>query len=196
MARKYKTATRTCSALGAFEEGKTEIECLRDEMSDWASNLESGGLDHTEKYTQVEEARDNLDNAVSDLDGVDFPSATGDAEVDYTEISPYGRKPQPRWMRLANATALLEAAKSALEGAKEAAEDASGGEDSSCECDATPEDAETPGDHHELDCPLCREEGWIEDDDDGEEGVDFDSPIDAIDEALQNLESVEFPGMY
>lgn len=192
MARKHKTAIRTCSALGAFEEGKTEIECLRDEMSNWASNLESGGLDHTEKYTQVEEARDNLDNAVSDLDGVDFPSTTGDAEVNYTEISPYGRKPQPRWMRLANAVSMLEAAKSALEEAKGAAEDASGGGYADCGCDTTPEDPETPGDHHELDCPLYRESS-----EEGEaEEIDFDSPIDTIDEALQNLESVEFPGMY
>lgn len=196
MARKYKTATRTCSALGAFEEAKSEIESLRDEMSEWADNLENGNLGHTEKFDAVSEARDNLDNAVSDLDGVDFPTATGDKEITYTESTPYGRKGQPRWMRLSNAVSMLEAAKDALEGAKERVDEASGGEDAPCECEDTPEDAETPGDHHELDCPLCRGEGFVADDEEEAEEIDFDSAINDIDNALSNLESVEFPGMY
>lgn len=160
--RRFKMVDRTSTVDGAFEDAKSTIETLRDEMSEWADNMDNANLGHTDKFTEVEEARDQLEEAVSSLDiELDLPDELMQTEVKYQDPLPYGRKPQPRWMQLSGAVAALNAVKDAIEQAK--------------------------GNSEETD---------DEDEDDEREEVDFDTPIDAITEAIDYAEAVSFPGMY
>jgi hypothetical protein len=117
--KRFKMADRTSTVEGAFEDAKSTIEALRDEMSEWADNMEGANLDQTDKYNEVTEARDQLEEAVSSLDiDLDLPDEVKDTEVKYREPLPYGRKPQPRWMQISGAVAALNAVKDAIEQTK------------------------------------------------------------------------------
>lgn len=127
MAR-WKTREKTATIKVAFEEAHTEIQCLHEEMETWAESLEEyfEGADRTER---VREAADQLDNGNSYLDDIDVTEAQdfekyGKIEITYQVMSPYGRKAEPRWMRLGNAQAIIEEVLSVIgDMAEEADED-------------------------------------------------------------------------
>lgn len=188
MARKFKTRQYTGTVEGAIDGAKSDIDCLKDEMSSWKDNMEEN-LSHTQKYDEVSECCDVLETIHDKLEEVDLSDLPGDIanqEITYTEFSPYGRKPMPRWMRLSNAQSMIDAAKSAIETARDDAEN-DGGE---CGCDEPDGDESEYGDHHEVDCPRYLEDG------EEREETDWDTPIDALDEATSECDNVNFPGMY
>jgi len=187
MARKYKINTYVGTIGGALDGAKADIESLKDEMTEWRDNLDSNGMSHMPKYDEVSECVDALERIYDNLDGIDLSELPGDVvdrSVSYTEMSPYGRKPMPQWMRFENAQSMISAAKAGIEAARDDQPENPG-----CECSEDNADADDEyGDHHELDCPLYREDG------DDPDAVDWDTPIDALEEAEN--EGVEFPGMY
>lgn len=115
MARKYKTTAHK-SKLGESCTDFGEIEELKDEMGEWRDNLEGNDMTHLPKYEEVSEAADTLDNAWSELEtyGADLESALegtehAEAEIEYTQMTPYKGRSYPRWMRMANSVAPLRA---------------------------------------------------------------------------------------
>lgn len=166
---KFKRVERTTTVEAAFEDAKADIESLRDEMTEWAENMESNGMEQLPKYDEVNEAKESLESAVSSLEDVDIstlPDALRETEVKYTEVRPYGRKPEPRWMRLSNCVSMLHAAKDAISAA----------EDESLQEKVDAEEAD-------------------ENEEETEE-VDFGAIGNGIDEAIDYAEAVSFPGMY
>ncbi len=81
----YKSrANRLSDALSQIDEGMSEIEALTDEMEQWRDNMQGTNLESTERYSRVEEAAetlrqcyDDLENAKSELDNVEFPGMYG-----------------------------------------------------------------------------------------------------------------------
>lgn len=111
MAR-WKTREKTATIAAAFEEAHGEVQALHEEMETWAESLEEH-FDGADKTDRVREAADQLDNGngyldeVSVTEGLEFEKY-GEIEITYQVMSPYGRKAEPRWMRLGNAQAILE----------------------------------------------------------------------------------------
>ena len=125
MAKKFKMTLYTGTVEDAFESAKSEIESLKEEMEQWRNNMEDS-LSHTSKYDDVSECCDYLYEVHEKLEEIDLselPGGIGDTPVTYTEGSPYGRKPVPRWMRLSNAQSAIDAVKSALEAARDGAQE-------------------------------------------------------------------------
>lgn len=108
---KYTSVTTTIE--GAIADAYSELQELRDEMNEWRDSLEER-FSHTDKYSQVSDAADALDQIADDAPEVDGP--LGDIPV----TASHGRKastksPYPRWLRRDNATSLMDGAISALE---------------------------------------------------------------------------------
>lgn len=82
---KYKSrATRLEEALQQIEAGQAEVQALAEEMGNWRDNMGGTNLENTEKYQAVEQAADQLeqcaddiDNAMQELQGVEFPGMFG-----------------------------------------------------------------------------------------------------------------------
>jgi chromosome segregation ATPase len=73
--------------MGAFEDAKSEIESLRDEMTEWKDNLEGNSMEHLPKYDEVSECCDALDNAMSaleDAESEEWPEALDSITVNWT----------------------------------------------------------------------------------------------------------------
>lgn len=130
MAKKGKIVTVNENAQSALEIGMNELESLRDEMGEWAGNMEGTGLENTEKYERVREAADTLDNAVSELEGksdeieellqkADADVSLSRIDVTYSEFVPYKGRSLSRSDRLSNARdaaiAAIEAARPVIE---------------------------------------------------------------------------------
>lgn len=165
---KHKRVPQTTTVEAAFEDAKAEIESLRDEMTEWAENMESNGMEHMPKYEEVNEAKEGLESACESLESIDIsdlPDAIREASASYTEARPYGRKPQPRWMRLSNAVSMLHCVKDALENAEEEANQA-------------------------------KVEAEENDENEPEDEVDFGEFGGELDEAIDHADGVSFPGMY
>lgn len=143
--KKLITTTRETSIEDAVQEAMSEVESLRDEMSEWRDNMEEK-LSHTEKYERVSECADNLDN----VQEIDIPDEYRETKITVISQRKSSRKsPYPRWLRLQNAVGALTAAKDVLE----------------------------------------------EMEDDDAEGV-RDQFVSDLGDAIDNLEGVEFPGMF
>ena len=67
---------RFSAAVSQIEEGRSEIECLKDEMEQWRDSIPEN-LQGGEKYQQVESCCDELDSVLSEipetLDEPEFP---------------------------------------------------------------------------------------------------------------------------
>jgi chromosome segregation ATPase len=50
----------------------SELEGLKDEIDEWESSMEGTNLENTEKYEQLGECCDALDNAVCELEGIEI----------------------------------------------------------------------------------------------------------------------------
>lgn len=122
MAKRFKSIPRTTTVEAAIEDAKAEIEALYEEMNEWAENMESNSMEGLPKYEEVTEARDALEQSKDSPEEIDMdrlPQVLRDADASYTEARPYGRKPEPRWMRLSNCVSMLHAAKDKIEAAEE-----------------------------------------------------------------------------
>lgn len=123
MASSYKAEGRTGNLASVVGDAFGVLQSLRDEMREWADNLENGNLGHTQKCQDVASCADELDNVADDEPEV--PASLGDLEVTYTEMvnRRKGRGPSRATQR-DNATGMLEAAIQALDALEEQTEEA------------------------------------------------------------------------
>lgn len=165
--RSYKFVDIKTTLEGALENGRSEIESLQEEMSDWQGNLESGNMEHISKYDEVSECADALEQVVDLLSTDDLLNVLREASIDvesevsYQEMTPYGKRGPSRSMRRDNACAALSAA-----------------------CDAARELVES---YNEKAC---------ENDEDEIDTGAIESAIEEIESARDEAEGVSFPGMY
>lgn len=115
MAATVKYTTHTASILGAVEGFYNDIEELASEMGEWRDNLEDK-FSQTEKYSNVSECADALENIT---DNGNAPDVLGDAPDDECSYQ-HGKKsssksPYPRWLRRDNAVNMARAAIEAIE---------------------------------------------------------------------------------
>ena len=68
-------AARLSTAESEIESAKSTIEELRDEMQNWYDNLPEN-LQQSSKAEEIQEAVDNLETILSDLENVDCSSVT------------------------------------------------------------------------------------------------------------------------
>lgn len=149
----------------------SDIEELKDEMEEWRDNMPES-LQSSDKYSQVDEAANTLEGAASTLEeGCDqiklilekIPVSKDEGEmsilemaIHYTEHKMYKGYNTPRWVRLANPCAALEAAMQFIESHMESLEK------------DLPEEQARELDYHKK----------------------------QVDEALSDLQNVEFPSMF
>lgn len=208
---KPKAIPHTVTLANAISEGYSELQILRDEMTEWADNMEEK-LSHTTKYEAVRGAADELDQVC------DGPSASPEhllpAGLSETQIqvqtyqNPRGLS---RAQRRDNATAYLETVVGLLEDhlenlkadaeadAAEAADNARGEVEDAAE-DAAAE-AKAKGEAPEA---LTTEEINSAAEAAAEDArANHQEKLDALSELIDELQntvdtaqSVEFPGMY
>jgi iron only hydrogenase large subunit-like protein len=102
----------------------SDIESLRDEMTEWRDNMDGTGLENTSKYEAVSEAADQLDN-VDSITFDDLDSALEEAGIQEevkalkyttTQFVPRSkRQSTSRAYRLSNAVAIVTGALDAIE---------------------------------------------------------------------------------
>lgn len=115
MAATVKYTTHTASILGAAEGFYNDIEELASEMGEWRDNLEEK-FSQTEKYSNVSECADALENITDSGNAPDILSEGADTECSYQHGKKSSSKsPYPRWLRRDNATNMARAAIEALE---------------------------------------------------------------------------------
>lgn len=169
---RFKSVRETVSLESAVEMGKDELTCLHEELDEWRGNMEGTGLENTEKYQTLEESTELLQSAVDSVEMVEFEDVPETAKVSYMAYNP--RKASRR-VRGDFAVMLLQDSQGVCETVAE---------DFECQVqtleDALPKDAEDTTEMTEL---RAKAETW---------SAHAESLRDACDE----LESVEFPGMY
>lgn len=123
---------QTSGKLGEILEYYSDIDELKGEMEEWRDNTPES-LQSTDRYSMVEQAAETLGGAHSVLEeacsGVkkileSIPTDENemsvlDLPVAYTEYKMYKGYHMPRWVRLANPCAALEAAMGLLDTYKE-----------------------------------------------------------------------------
>lgn len=167
---------------GAFEDGRSEVESLKEEMGDWKDSLESNSMEHLPKYEEVSECADCLEAALDILEMIEAPSPLSDGAANYTRDT--RQSAGSRSGRLGNAQNALEAAKSAAEGWLD-----DNPELTVVERDEEDEDNEgTLGEDETYDQADADQR-----DSDRSEAETF---VEQLQEALDELDNVSFPGMY
>ncbi len=70
----YKSrAKRLAEALVEVESGQSEIACLQEEIESWQAGMEGTNLENTEKYSQLGDCIDSLEEVVGLLqEAIDF----------------------------------------------------------------------------------------------------------------------------
>lgn len=108
------STAKTGSIADAISEGFSELQSLRDEMTEWKDNIEEK-FGQTEKFDRVSECADALDE-IADQEDECVPSVHAEDSVDWVFSKKKSKKsPYPRWLRIQNAVNALEAAKAQLE---------------------------------------------------------------------------------
>lgn len=117
----YKAVQQKTTVSGAISDAYSELQSLRDEMSETADNMQEK-MSQTSKYQAVEEARDALDGFCDNEP--DVPDGVSVLEVTYIEMvnRRKGRGPS-RNTRCSNAVSLLEGVITAINAHAEDLED-------------------------------------------------------------------------
>lgn len=165
---------------GAFEDGKSEVESLKEEIGEWKENLEGNSMEHLPKYDEVSECSDALDAAMDIFDGIDFPSCISDTKVTYTMDT--RQSAGSRSGRLSNAQNALDAAKSQAESWL----------DENPELEFVEEDENSEG----MDLGDNQTHDQAEVDQRETNRSEVETFIEQMEEAIGELENVNFPGMY
>lgn len=159
--RRGKTISREVTLEDLFNDAKSIVEELKNEMEEWAGNMEGTSLENTSKYQSVSDARDTLEYGLDDLERIDIDAVQEDVltrKVTVNEFHKYGKKLPSRADRLGNATEALNVVVTELRlFVEELYEHEEGNEDAIALLEQTADD---------------------------------------IEEAIGNVESVDFPGMY
>ncbi len=118
----YKLEIRTTTLGAAILDAFSELECLGEEMREWASNMEEK-FSSTQKYEDVSNAADTLDH-LSEPSTDDIPEDLKAREIKYTESVKRSKKQSPsRATRCGNAVAMLQSASEFLQGQADGIED-------------------------------------------------------------------------
>lgn len=113
----YKFVQVTHTIADAVSGAYGDLQNLRDEMRDWADNLEDGNLGHTEKFDRVSECADAFDPADNEPE---IPACLEGVNVVYGEaVSTRKGRSASRSTRCSNAVGALEAVKDAAEAKQE-----------------------------------------------------------------------------
>lgn len=166
----------TSTIDGAFEEGKSEVECLKDEITEWKDNMESNSMENLPKFDEVSECADAIESGMDTLDSLEVPECLQGVEVTYTVDT--RRKAQSRNGRMGNALSALDAAKAGAEAWLEDNE----------ELEANEDDEE----RDEEDELVTQAEA----DEREEQRSAVEEFINELENAYGELEGVSFPGMY
>jgi chromosome segregation ATPase len=68
---KYKSrATRLQEAISKIEDGKSEIDCLLEEIEEWRDNMQGTNLENTSKYQEVSDCADELEYLTDNLNEI------------------------------------------------------------------------------------------------------------------------------
>lgn len=161
---------------GAFEEGKDEAICLKDEIVEWKDNMEANSMEAMPKYDEVSEAADALESGADSLESLEVPECLQGVEVTYTVDT--RRKAQSRSGRMGNALNALGAAKAGAEAWLEDNEELEANEDDEDRDEDDELVTQAEADEREEQCSAVQE---------------F---IDELENAYGELEGVNFPGMY
>jgi len=172
----------TTTLGSAFEDGRSDVEGLYEEMNDWASNMEGNSMEHLPKYDEVTEARDALETANDTLGGIEPPDAIADLEVHFTTDT--RQNAQSRSGRMGNVLQALGAAKDAAEAWME----------------ENPELEVSEPDEEFIDGnePLEEEEKVTQEQVEEREAArtEVEEFLNELDSAISEAEGVSFPGMY
>lgn len=103
---KRKTLLREATIADAVSDAMSEIQCLRDEIAEWADNMESHNMEHLSKYEEVSEARDALEEVADDEP--DVPELP-DGFSDQLSWSTFRKRRPSRADRAGDASMTLEA---------------------------------------------------------------------------------------
>lgn len=115
MSGSYKNEVRKTSLTAAIGDAYSELQSLRDEMTEWRDNMENGNLGSTPKFEEVSSCVDQMESG-GDLDSEpDVPDGF-DPEITYTESVPRRKRQNAsRSTRCSNACAMLDAAIDVIE---------------------------------------------------------------------------------
>lgn len=103
----------------AVSDAVSEIESLRDEMTEWRDNIEDK-FSGTEKFERISEVVDQLDN----VQDITVPDELSTIEVEVLHQRKSSKKsPYPRWVRLGNAVNALTAVRDILDEKDEMTDD-------------------------------------------------------------------------
>jgi len=175
----YKTVTEKMTVRDALD-NYSDIAELKSELEQWKEGMDGTGLENTEKYQTLSDSIDALekgDDIETAAGNIELPEELESQEITFTYMRPYGKDPMTRAQRLSYCCASISAAVDAIR-------------------DYEPEEPEPI---HEEDEPETDEETGMEDshqEDEEPEPWDVPSEVDDIQSALDELENVEFPGMY
>lgn len=165
-------------ASGGYEEGKSEIESLKEEIGEWRDNLEGNGMEHLPKFDEVSEAADALENIVDTLDGVEVPDCLDEA-ASMASFIDTRRSAQSRAGRMSNAIIALQAAA-----------------DIARQWLDENEELEVVEEEEGEDCDGVEKITQKQVDERQEQREAVEEFADQIEEAIGEAESVCFPGMY
>lgn len=114
--KKFKNVEQEMTLSDAISYAMSDFQTLRDEMRDWASNMEGTGLENTEKYTAVSECADALESFCDDEPEVPtFIEADYQPRIKFNEQTRIGNRGMARWLRASNAESAIEAVKNYAE---------------------------------------------------------------------------------
>ena len=173
-----RNAPRSGEVSGTLEGGTSVIEELKDEMTEWQSSLESNSMEHLPKYDEVTEAVEALEAAVDALQSLDCPDCITDFPVSYTQDT--RTSANSRSGRMSNARQELDAA---LAGAQEWLEENE-------ELTANDPEDEEDGD---PDADAVTEEQV---DERASQRDEVETFAQELEDAINKLDNVSFPGMY
>lgn len=169
----YKTVVLEMTIEGAVSDAFSDLESLRDEMTDWRDAMEDK-LSHTDKYSQVSDTADALD--VVD-NTIDVPAEIQGVAIQAGQmVNRNKRKGCSRSVRCSNVGMLLEAAK---EGAEVVLTD--GVDEGDEELPELLEEDIARGERMLLTAELRQA---------------IEQFVDEVSELIDNLSGLEFPGMY
>lgn len=84
MAKHKSRNKRLSEAIGQLNNGLAEVQALQEEIESWRDNMAGTNLESTDKYQQLEDcattlesASGEIENAISELETVEFPGMFG-----------------------------------------------------------------------------------------------------------------------
>lgn len=108
MASSYKAEQRTGTLAQALSDAASDLSGLRDEMRDWADNMEGNNMGHLDKCQEARDCADLLDCA--DQLPSDPPDAVKDAALTWSDsVNRRKGRGESRAVRRDNAVARLRA---------------------------------------------------------------------------------------